>query len=118
MKRVLTVAFAVLALCIAQVGLQAQSKGGKAMTVSGNVKSVSGASLVVTGKDGKDVTVSLDSSTKFVGKGLTTKSAKGPIAPSDAVHEGDQVTVSYHDMGGMMHATQVRITAKGAAAKK
>ena len=29
----------------------------------------------------------------------------------EAVHEGDKVTVSYHDMGGTMHASNVRVTA-------
>ena len=29
---------------------------------------------------------------------------------SDAVHEGDMVSVSYHDMGGTMHAASVRVT--------
>ncbi len=114
MKRLLMAALAVVALCSTQVGLQAQSKsGGKAMTAAGVVKSVSGSSLVVAGKDGKDMTFAMDSSTKFVGKGLGTKNAKGPMTATDAVHEGDQVSVSYHDMGGTMHAAQVRITAKG-----
>ncbi len=120
MKRLLVVAMSVVAvsavaLCAGQVGLQAQSKATKAMSAGGTVKSVSGSSLVVSGKDGKDMTFMLDNSTKFVGKGLTTKSAKGPLTATDAVHEGDQVSVSYHDMGGMMHAAQVRITAKGTA---
>jgi hypothetical protein len=115
MKRLLMVALAVVALCSTQVGLQAQSKGGgKAMSAMGVVKSVSGSSLVVTDKAGKDMTFGVDGSTKFVGKGLSTKSAKGPMTATDAVHEGDQVTVSYHNMNGAMHAGQVRITAKGA----
>lgn len=117
MKRVLMVALAVVALCGAQVGLQAQAKG-KAMSAAGTVKSVSGTSLVVSGKDGKDMTFAIDSSTKFVGKGLSTKSAKGPITATDAVHQGDAVSVSYHDMGGAMHASQVRITSSAAAATK
>jgi hypothetical protein len=115
MKRLLIVALSVFALCAAQVGLHAQSKSAKAMSAMGVVKSVSGSSLVVSAKDGKDMTFAIDSSTKFVGKGLSTKSAKGPLTATDAVHDGDQVTVSYHDMGGTMHAAQVRITAKGAA---
>ena len=112
MKRLLLVALSVFALCAAQVGLEAQAK---AKSASGVVKSVSGSSLVVAGKDGKDMTFALDGSTKFIGKGLSTKSSKGPLTATDAVHEGDQVSVSYHDMGGAMHAAQVRITAKGAA---
>ena len=117
MKRVLMVALAVIALCGTQVGLQAQAKG-KAMSAAGTVKSVSGSSLVVSGKDGKDMTFAIDSATKFVGKGLSTKSAKGPITATDAVHQGDQVSVSYHDMGGTMHASQVRITSSASATMK
>lgn len=118
MKRLVVVALAALALCAAQVGVQAQSKGtSKAMSATGVVKSVAGTSLVVTDTTGKDLTFTMDSSTKFVGKGLGTKSAAGKLTAADAVHEGDQVKVSYHDMGGMMHAAQVNITARGAAAK-
>src|SRR3954468_10032527 len=116
MKRLLIVALSAFALCVAQVGLEAQSKSGaKAMSAMGAVKSVSGTSLVVSAKDGKDMTFAIDGSTKFVGKGLGTKSAKAPLTATDAVHDGDQVSVSYHDTGGTMHAAQVRITAKGAA---
>ena len=111
MKHFTIVALSVLALCIAAqpVAVHAQ-KGGKTMTASGTVKSVSGTSLVVTG-DGKDWTFAMDSSTKFVGKGLSTKSKGAPMSATDAVHTGDKVTVSYHDMGGTMHAANVRITA-------
>ncbi len=111
MKHFTIVALSVLALCVAAqpVTVHAQ-KGGKTMTASGTVKSVSGTSLVVTG-GGKDWTFTMDSSTKFVGKGLSTKSKGAPMAATDAVHAGDKVTVSYHDMGGTMHAANVRITA-------
>jgi predicted transcriptional regulator len=116
MKHFTIVALSVLALCVAAqpVALHAQAKG-KTMTASGTVKSVSGTSLVVTGA-GKDWTFTMDNTTKFVGKGLSTKSKGAPMAATDAVHEGDKVTVSYHDMAGTMHASNVRITA--AAMKK
>jgi hypothetical protein len=111
MKHFTIVALSVLALSIAAqpVALHAQAKG-KTMSASGTVKSVSGSSLVVTG-GGKDWTFTMDGSTKFVGKGLSTKSKGAPMAATDAVHEGDKVTVSYHDMGGTMHAASVRVTA-------
>jgi hypothetical protein len=114
MKRLLVVALSVFAIAVAQVGIQAQ---GKAMSASGTVKSVSGSSLVVTAK-GKDMTFAVDGSTKFVGKGLGTKSKAGAMTATDAVHEGDHVSVSYHDMGGTMHAASVRVTSKGAMTKK
>jgi hypothetical protein len=111
MKHFTIVALSVLALCVAAqpIAVHAQGKG-KTMTASGTVKSVSGTSLVVTGA-GKDWTFAMDGTTKFVGKGLSTKSKGAPMAATDAVHEGDKVTVSYHDMGGTMHAASVRVTA-------
>jgi hypothetical protein len=111
MKHFTIVALSVLALCVVAqpVAVHAQAKA-KTMTASGTVKSVSGTSLVVSGA-GKDWTFTMDGTTKFVGKGLSTKSKGAPMAATDAVHEGDKVTVSYHDMGGTMHAANVRVTA-------
>lgn len=113
MKHLTIVALSVLALSIAAqpVSLHAQAKSAssKAMSSSGTVKSVSGSQLVVSA-NGKDMTFMLDTTTKFTGKGLTTKSKGQPMAATDAVHEGDRVTVSYHDMGGTMHAASVRVT--------
>ena len=77
MKHFMLVAVSVLGLCIAAppvaVHAQAKKMSAKTMSASGTVKSVSGTSLVVTG-GGKDWTFTLDSSTKFTGKGLGTKS--------------------------------------------
>jgi hypothetical protein len=119
MKRCILVALSVVALCAlapprayAQAG-KAKPAQTKGMSASGTVKSVSGTSLVITDKSGKDMTFTVDSSTKFVGKGLGTKSAKGPITATDAVAANDQVSVTYHDMGGTMHAASVRVMAKG-----
>ena len=113
MKKLILVGLTVLGLCLAAqpVTVQAQAKkaAGKAMSASGTVKSVSGTSLVVSSA-GKDMTFTLDSSTKFVGKGLGTKAKAGPLSATDAVHEGDMVSVSYHDMAGTMHAANVRVT--------
>jgi len=117
MKRMLMMVLAVGALCVGQAaGLEAQAKA-KAMTTSGTVKAVSGNSLTVT-TGAKDMTFTLDSSTKFVGKGLGTKAKAGPVSASDAVAMGDHVKVTYHDMGGTLHAANVSITAKANPAKK
>jgi hypothetical protein len=117
MKRLLLVALSVVSMfVVAQpLGLQAQEKA-KAMNASGTVKSVSGDSLVVTSA-GKDMTFTMDATTKFVGKGLTTKSKGGKLTATDAVSTGDMVSVTYHDMGGKMHAANVRITNKSAMKK-
>lgn len=118
MRHFMLVALSVLGLCVASqpVALHAQAKA-KTMSASGTVKSVSGTSLVVS-SGGKDSTYSIDSSTKFTGKGLSTKSKGKMMAATDAVHEGDMVTVSYHDMGGTMHAASVRITMSKPMTKK
>ena len=113
MKKLILVGLTVLGLCVAAqpvaVHAQAKKAAGKTMSASGTVKSVSGTSLVVA-SGGKDWTFMLDSSTKFVGKGLGTKAKAGPLTATDAVHEGDMVSVSYHDMAGTMHAANVRVT--------
>src|SRR5438094_621802 len=85
MKRLLVVALSVSALCLAPaVGVQAQGKA-KSMTASGTVKAVSGSSLTVTAAGGKDMTFTVDNSTKFVGKGLGTKAKAGNLTATDAV---------------------------------
>ena len=122
MKRLMLVALSVVGLCVAAqpIAVHAQAKkaaAGKTMSASGTVKSVSGTSLVVS-SGGKDMTFSVDGSTKFVGKGLGTKAKAGPITATDAVHEGDHVSVSYHDMGGTMHAANVRVTAGATKSNK
>ena len=115
MRHVMIVALSVLGLCVAAqpvaVHAQAKKMAGKTMSASGMVKSVSGTSLVVTG-GGKDWTFTVDSSTKFTGKGLSTKTkaSSGKLMATDAVHEGDAVKVAYHDMGGTMHAASVMVT--------
>jgi hypothetical protein len=123
MKQLLFVVLTVFGLCaVAQpVALHAQAKkaAAKSMTASGTVKSVSDTSLTIS-SGGKDMTFMIDSGTKFVGKGLGTKSAAkgGKMTASDAVATSDMVSVAYHDMGGSMHAASVRITAKGTMSKK
>jgi hypothetical protein len=87
-----------------------------AKRASGSVKAVSGDSLTVSAA-GKDMTFAIDSSTSVVARGASTKSAAkgGKLMITDAVNMGDRVTVSYHEMDGKMHASEVRVTAKGTA---
>jgi hypothetical protein len=111
MKRLILVALAVvgISMMVQPVAIHAQTAAGKAMTASGTAKSVTTDSLVVT-SGGKDMTFKIDGTTKFVGKGLSTKSAKGKLMATDAVAASDMVSVTYHDMGGVMHAATVRVT--------
>ena len=120
MRRLLIVALSVLALGAAQSGLLAQATQekpkGKTQNVNGTVKSVTGSSLVVTAADNKEMTFTVDGSTKFVGKGLGTKSSQGKLTATDAVAPNDRVRVAYHDMSGTMHAATVTVTSKAAGA--
>jgi hypothetical protein len=123
MKRMVVVALTVFGLCAAapSVTLQAQATKAKAksQTASGTVKDVSGTNLTVT-TGGKDMTFAVDGTTKFIGKGLSTKTREkgGKLTATDAVGSGDMVTVTYHDMGGTMHAAQVRVNNKAMGTKK
>jgi hypothetical protein len=84
------------------------------MHSSGKVKTVAADSITVTDTSGKDATFAIDSATRFTGTGLSHKSAAsgGKLSVTDAVAMGDSVTVTYHDQGGTMHASEVRVTAK------
>lgn len=116
MKRMMMFALAVAALCVSHaVSVNAQAKA-KPMNASGTVKAVTGNSLTVTA-GGKDMTFRIDNTTRFVGKGLGTKAKGAPISPTDAVGTGDTVRVTYHDMGGTLHATNVSITMKATVGK-
>jgi hypothetical protein len=88
----------------------------KAQTVAGVVSAVSGSSLTVKGKAG-DVTFTVDPKTTVSGTGIGTAARKmgeagaKPTIP-DLVHEGDSVSVTYHDIDGAKHASVVRIVRK------
>lgn len=73
---------------------------------TGVVKSVSATSLTITA-DGKDMTFSLDQSTRVVGTGAGTKTAAagGRVAITDLVATGNRVNVSHTDN----KATEVRV---------
>ena len=116
MTRMFLVALSVLGLTMAAPPLLAQKAAAKAATAAGTVKSVTTQSLIIA-SGGKDMTFTVDGTTKFVGRGLSTKSAKGKIMATDAVGADDKVSVEYHEMGGVMHASTVRITEKRAAKK-
>ncbi|MBI1872747.1 MAG: hypothetical protein HYS05_02520 [Acidobacteria bacterium] len=115
----------VLALGIAMVAAAGQAtkepakkSAGKTMTASGKVTAVVADSIsIMKGKESMKFAV--DAATIVQARGAGTKSAApGGLKVMDAVHEGDMVTVSYHDMGGgVLHAARIRVTA-GAGAKK
>jgi hypothetical protein len=107
-------ALVLLAFLAAPAAAQKAAKP-KTATADGTVKSVSATALTVTDKANKDWNFTIDGTTNVVAKGGTTKSAAkgGKVAITDLVSTGDKVTVTYHDMGGTMHAARVRVTSKG-----
>ena len=116
-----TLFVALMAVAIPAAAHAGQDKKAapKAMTVTGSVTAVSGTALTVKGKEaGKDAewTFTIDKDTKVVGKGASTKTAEmkkegKTTTITDFVKEGDQVRVSYHDMGATKHAANVTVTA-------
>jgi len=126
--RRLFIAAAIVGLCalVQPSLLQAQGKEkaakpaakGKVTEATGVVKSVSANSLTIN-SSGKDMTFTVDNDTRFVGKGLSTKSAtkQGKMTANDAVGVNDRVAVTYHDMAGTMHASNVNILSKAPGKK-
>jgi hypothetical protein len=113
MKRILTAVVVAAMMCAVQFAVVSAQSKTKTMTANGTVKSIAGDSLAIS-VGGKDMTFALDSSTKFVGKGLSTKSGGAPMKAADAVSAGDRVRVAYHDMDGKLHAATVTVTNKAA----
>ena len=88
----------------------------KAQTATGVVSALSGSSLTIKGKAG-DVTFAVDNKTTVSGTGIGTAARKMTEAGAkptitDLVHDGDTVSVTYHDMDGTKHASVVRIVRK------
>ena len=96
-----------------------KAMSGKTMTASGTVSSVSADSLTVKTKTG-DMTFTVDKATKVMARGASHKSdamkeEKKPTQVTDFVHEGDTVTVRYHDMGTTKHAASVTVRSSAPA---
>ena len=81
-------------------------------TAHGTVKDISASSLTISSQ-GKDMTFTVDATTHAVGKGLgtATKDTGGKAPITDLIKTGDNVTVTYHDMGGTLHAATVHVVA-------
>jgi len=104
----------------------AHSTGGSPATASseekshGIVKSVTTDSITIAGSSGGGATFTqtfiIDSNTKVIAKGAGTITAKrGGRAPlTDFLASGDNVSVSYHKTGGMLHASDVRVVTRAA----
>jgi len=105
------------ALAYAQGGAKGGDKAAsapKAQSAQGAVTAVAPDSITVKAKSG-DMTFTIDKTTTVTAKGATHKSlalkadGKSTVL-TDFVKVGDQVTVSYHDMGTSKHAATIRVT--------
>ena len=87
---------------------------------SGKVTAVAADSMSISGTSGGGAsfsqTFTIDSKTKVTGKGAGTAAAAkgGKVVVTDIVHTGDTVSVSFHDMGGTLHAASITVTMKAA----
>jgi hypothetical protein len=86
-------------------------------SVRGMVSKIAGKEFTVNA-DGKEYTFMVDAKTTFIGRGLSTatrqaKQVGEAMTLDKALGMNDEVTVSYEQMGTMMHAREVRIQKKG-----
>ena len=81
---------------------------------TGTVEAVTATSLSIAGSSGGGATFkqtfTIDQQTKVVGRGAGTAASKGKVTATDLVSVGDRVSVSYHKMGDMLHAAEIRVT--------
>jgi hypothetical protein len=90
----------------------------ESLTSNGTVQSVAPNSMTITGGGGGGAsftqTFMIDERTKVFAKGAgTAAAAKGGRLPfNELVTSGDHVSVSYHKVGGQLHASDVRVTMK------
>jgi hypothetical protein len=111
-------ASAVRAVAAASVGGGSLTSEPDSLTSNGTVQSVGSNSITVTGGGGGGAsftqTFTIDERTKVFAKGAgTAAAAKGGRAPfNELVTSGDHVSVSYHKVGGRLHASDVRVIVK------
>jgi len=98
---------------ISSVPDQAKAASPKAQTARGVVTATSGTSLSVKGDAEWTFVVDNKTTVNGTGVGTATKKLQGEGKKAtipDLVHEGDTVSVTYHDVDGAKHASVVRIT--------
>jgi Domain of unknown function (DUF5666) len=102
---------------IVSVGNTGDAKPSE-MVSNGVVKSVTATALSISGSLGSGATFTqsftIDPSTKVVAKGAGTAAAAkgGKLVLTDAVAVGDRVSISYHEGGGALQASEVRVLMK------
>jgi hypothetical protein len=111
--RLLLMAAALVVACtVGLVGAQAQK--GKTQTAIGPVSKVAGDTLSVDTSKGPMQFVTSDATqVKVQGGSSKARAAKEAgqkgVKISDAVHEGDQVSVKYTDVGGKLMASEIDV---------
>lgn len=125
MKRLVALSLGVLLLT---APVFAQAKAGekaaaapKAASAAGKVSAVTTDAVTVKGKDAS-WTFTVDKDTTVVAKGASHKVAslnadKKPTTITEFVSVGDEVTVSFHDMGATKHAAKVTVRTAPATKK-
>ena len=109
----------ILAFGLAASSMVARAEQGaaqkKTIEVAGTVSAIATESITVKGKP-ETLTFTVDKETTVTAKGATHKTlelkaeGKNPKL-TDFVKVGDQVTISYHDLGKTKHAASIRVTA-------
>jgi len=108
---------------VAGAGASSEAKPTE-MVASGTVKSIAANTLTISGSAGGGATFTqsftIDPGTKVVAKGAGTAAAAkgGKLAITEALGVGDRVSVSYHDAGNALQASEVRVTVKAAGRPK
>lgn len=85
----------------------------------GKVTAITPTSMTIGGSKGGATftqTFVIDAKTKVIGKGAGTAAAKagGKVAATDLIGSGDTVSVTFAEMAGKLHATEIRVTLKAA----
>jgi uncharacterized protein DUF5666 len=104
---------------IPSVGNGGSVQAAPEMRSTGTVKAIAGDSITIVGavNGGGSFTQTfvVNSATKVVGRGAgTATAAKGGRAPfTDLIAAGDRVSISYHNVGNTLQASDIRVTMKG-----
>jgi len=120
MRRLVGVLAVALAIAAVPSFASAQGAAAKTMNATGTVSAVAPDSLTVKGGGADTWTFMIDKDTSVTAKGATHKSlalkadGKSTVL-TDFVKVGDKVTVAYHDMGSMKHASRINVTGAGGA---
>jgi hypothetical protein len=107
---------------IVSVGNTGEAKPSE-MVSNGTVKSVTANAIAISGASGAGATFTqsfaIEPSTKVVAKGAGTAAAAkgGKLVLTEAVAAGDRVSISYHEGGGALQASEVRVLTKAARPK-